>query len=95
MKRANPKKKNRKENRDKRDKAVEQEFWNTYELFVTAMIYDIIMVENFSMDKASDIMEGIGALIEEVHDRRMTLDEFKEWVGEETGIDIKGVFTWE
>ena len=92
MKRANPKKKQRQTTREKHAAEVEKEFWGTYELFVTALIYEMLVIENFSMSKVSDIMEGIGALIGEVHDNRMGLEEFKEWVGNETNLDMKEVF---
>ena len=92
MKRANPKKKQRKDLREKHEAEIEKEFWGTYELFVTALIYEMLVVENFSMEKVSDIMEGIGALIGEVHDQRMSLQDFKDWVGEETDLDMEEVF---
>ena len=93
MKRTNPKKTKRHNTKKTTHELVDQEFWRTYELFVTALIYELIVTNNLSMQKVSEIMESIGALIGEVHDKRMTLEEFKEWVGDETNIDMKEVFS--
>ena len=74
------------------DQIKMDEFWNTYELFFTALLYDLCIAEDKDDDYISDVIEGMTAIISEVHDKKMSLQQFKTWVKQETGIPIHKIF---
>ena len=67
-------------------------FWNTYELFMTALVYNLMMVEGLDREETKKIIEGIGVFIGDVHSKRCTLEELKDWVSKETGIPVANMF---
>ena len=69
-----------------------EEFWATYELLFTALLYDLGVAEDKDDDYISDVIEGMTSIIAEVHDKRMSLQQFKTWVKQETGIPVHKIF---
>ena len=70
----------------------EEEFWRTYELLFTALLYDLGVVEDKDDDFISNVIEGMTSIINEVYDKRMSLQQFKTWTKEETGIPVHKIF---
>lgn len=82
----------KRKNQTERDMLKNDTFWSTYELFMSALVYNLIMVEEMDREKAKEVVEGIGALIGDVHSKRMSLEELKDWVSQETGIPVQKMF---